>query len=205
MNHSRLSRRVLFRMFILVMVSGLGWTAFVAWRIAKFGEESLRAEPESATAILVLGAGVEGNQPSPIFEARLSHAVELHRRGLAPWLILTGGFGNEDQASESEIGKQYALAAGVPESSILIETVSRTTFQNLKETDRLLDEHGLGRDLIVVSDPYHLRRALMMAKRLQWDAQASATPTTRFRSWQTRLPFLLRETYFLHHFVVFRQ
>ncbi len=192
-------------MLTFVIVAGMGWTGFVAWRIANFGAEALEREPEPAAAIVVLGAGVDGDQPSPIFEARLRHGVDLYRRGLAPWLILTGGFGSEKRAAEAEVGRAYALAAGVPESAILIETVSRTTFQNFQETDRLLDEHGLGRKLIVVSDPYHLRRSAMMASRLNLEVQSSATPSTQFRSWQTRLPFLLRETYFLHHFVVFRQ
>lgn len=192
-------------MLTFASISGLVWIAFVAGRIAKFGGEALHSEPAPASAIVVLGAGVEGDRPSPIFEARLRHGIELHRRGLAPWLILTGGFGSEKRAAEAEVGRVYALAAGVPDSAILIETVSRTTFQNLKETDRLLDEHGLDRDLIIVSDPYHLRRAAMMASRLNLEVQSSATPSTQFRSWQTRLPFLLRETYFLHHFVVFRQ
>ena len=198
-------RRTVLRMLTGLLIAGLGWAGFIAWRIARFGNEALVAEPEPAAAIVVLGAGVEGEEPSPIFEARLRHGVDLHQRGLAPFLILTGGFGTETQASEAEVGKSYALAAGVPESAILIETVSKTTLQNLKETDRLLDENDLGRDLILVSDPYHLLRATRMAKSLGLETVASATPSTQFRTWQTKVPFLARETYFVHHHVVFRQ
>ncbi len=198
-------RRVLPRMLTFASIAGLGWIAFVAWRIAKFGGEALQSEPEPASAIVVLGAGIEGDRPSPIFEARLRHGIELHRQGLAPWLILTGGFGSDKRAAEAEVGREYALAAGVPDSAILIETHSRTTLQNLKETDRLLDEHGLDRELIVVSDPYHLFRASRMAESLGLKTQASATPSTQFRSWQTKLPFLARETYFVHHHFFFRQ
>lgn len=198
-------RRTVLKMLTGFFIAGLGWAAFVAWRISKFGNEALAAEPQPAAAIVVLGAGVEGNDPSPIFEARLRHGVDLHQRGLAPFLILTGGFGSETQASEAEVGKRYTLAAGVPESAILIETVSKTTLQNLKETDRLLDENDLGRNLIIVSDPYHLFRATRMAKSLGLKTMASATPSTQFRTWRTKVPFLARETYFVHHHAVFRQ
>ena len=181
------------------------WGAIVAGRIARFGQRALDEPPAPASAIVVLGAGVDGHEPSPIFEARLRHGVELYRQGLAPYLLLTGGLGTEKKAAESEVGKTYAMAAGVPESAILIETVSETTFQNLQETDRLLDENGLDRKIILVSDPYHLQRAVVMAKRLKLEPQVSATPTTQFCTWKTRLPFLMRETYFLHHFLLFRQ
>ncbi len=85
----------------------------------------------------------------------------------------------------------------MPADAILIETVSRTTRQNLIEARRLMREHGLHR-AIVVSDPLHMARALRLCQELQIDALASSTPSSRFRSFQTRWRFLLQELYFFH-------
>ena len=95
-----------------------------------------------------------------------------------------------------------ALAAGVPEESILVETESGTTMHNLVEAQLLMRDAGL-QTALVVSDPLHLRRAMEMADDLGLDARASGTPTTRYRTWGTKLPFIAREVYFMHHFWLF--
>ena len=56
---------------------------------------------------------------------------------------------------------------------------------------------------LIVSDPLHMRRAMEMAEALGIEARPSATPTTRYQSWTTQAPFLLREIYFIHHFWLF--
>ncbi|HRN63180.1 MAG TPA: YdcF family protein, partial [Luteimonas sp.] len=99
--------------------------------------------------------------------------------------------------AESQVARRYALRAGIPESAILIESTSQTTYQNLFEARRLMQEHGLDR-AIVVSDPLHMARALRLCRLLGIDARGSPTPSTRFRSLRTRLEFLAREVYFFH-------
>ena len=89
------------------------------------------------------------------------------------------------------------MRTGVPEEAILIEAVSQTTYQNLFEARRLMQENGLHR-AIVVSDPLHMARALRLCRHLGIDAVGSPTPSTRFRSFRTRWEFLAREVYFFH-------
>lgn len=193
----RWRRRLLLGAGIVV----IGWVALVAWMVETFGHSLHFGRPTAA--LVVLGAGVDFDQPSPVFEARLRHAVALFHEGSAPYLILTGGTGEGDRLSEAEVGRDYALAAGVPPDAILIETRSRTTFQNLEETRRLLDDRGIVRSIRIVSDPPHLLRATWMAHRLGLGSFHEPTPFTRYQSWRTRLPFILREVYFLHHFALF--
>ncbi|WP_241093410.1 YdcF family protein [Xanthomonas sp.] len=173
----------------------LGVAAYIVW----VGD---RDQAAPADAIIVLGAAAYDAKPSPVFEERIRHGLDLYQRGYAPVLIFTGGFGgNGARFSESQVARRYALRHDVPAGAILIETVSRTTRQNLVEARRLMRERGLRR-AIVVSDPLHMARALRLCRELDMDAMASSTPSSRFRSFHTRWRFLLQEVYFFHRDLV---
>ncbi len=173
----------------------LGVAIYIVWVGA-------RDQAAPADAIIVLGAAAYDAKPSPVFEERIRHGLDLYQRGYAPTLIFTGGFGgNGARFAESQVARRYALRHDVPADAILIETVSRTTRQNLIEARGLMRSHGLHR-AIVVSDPLHMARALRLCRELQIDALASSTPSTRFRSFQTRWRFLLQEVYFFHRDLV---
>ncbi|MCW0380478.1 hypothetical protein NB697_003324 [Xanthomonas sacchari] len=182
--------RWLVRLAALLGLWLLGVAIYIVW----VGD---RDQAAPADAIIVLGAAAYDAKPSPVFEERIRHGLDLYQRGYAPTLIFTGGFGNGARFAESQVARRYALRHGVPADAILIETVSRTTRQNLIEARRLMREHGLHR-VIVVSDPLHMARALRLCQELQIDALASSTPSSRFRSFQTRWRFLLQELYFFH-------
>ncbi|MCW0400724.1 hypothetical protein NB688_003138 [Xanthomonas sacchari] len=182
--------RWLLRLAALLGLWLLGVAIYIVW----VGD---RDQAAPADAIIVLGAAAYDAKPSPVFEERIRHGLDLYQRGYAPTLIFTGGFGNGARFAESQVARRYALRHGVPADAILIETVSRTTRQNLIEARRLMREHGLHR-VIVVSDPLHMARALRLCQELQIDALASSTPSSRFRSFQTRWRFLLQELYFFH-------
>ncbi|MFN6507456.1 YdcF family protein [Xanthomonas translucens] len=171
------------------------WLLGVAIYIVWVGD---RDQAAPADAIIVLGAAAYDAKPSPVFEERIRHGLDLYQRGYAPTLIFTGGFGgNGARFAESQVARRYALRHDVPADAILIETVSRTTRQNLLEARGLMRSHGLHR-AIIVSDPLHMARALRLCRELQIEALASSTPSTRFRSFQTRWRFLLQEVYFFH-------
>ncbi|MCI2244295.1 YdcF family protein [Xanthomonas sp. PPL568] len=182
--------RWLLRLTALLGLWLLGVAIYIVW----VGD---RDQAAPADAIIVLGAAAYDAKPSPVFEERIRHGLDLYQRGYAPTLIFTGGFGNGARFAESQVARRYALRHDVPADAILIETVSRTTRQNLIEARRLMREHGLHR-AIVVSDPLHMARALRLCQELQIDALASSTPSSRFRSFQTRWRFLLQELYFFH-------
>ena len=179
----------------------VGWLGLVASHIWQFGYRDF-AEP--ADCIIVLGAAVQGEEPSPVFLERLRHGVSLYEKGVARMLILTGGRGEGQALSEGEVGERFALAQGVQQEAVLKETVSRTTRANLMEAQKVMKAHNLQR-AVIVSDPLHLKRASLMAKGLNLPAVTSPTPTTRYRGLRTRLGFLLRALYFVHHYFLFRQ
>lgn len=186
--------RWLFRLALLAIV----WLLGVAVWIVYVGS---RDQAGAADAIVVLGAAAYDTRPSPVFAERIRHGIDLYEQGHAPVLVFTGGYGDGARFSESQVARTFAVRAGVPEQAILIETLSRTTYQNLSRSRDLLSDHGLQR-VIVVSDPLHMARALRLARQLGIDAVGSPTPSTRFRSFRTQWRFLAREVYFFHRDLV---
>jgi len=179
------------RLLLLVLVWLAGVAAYIIW----VGQ---RDDAERADAIIVLGAAAYDAKPSPVFEERIRHGIDLYNRGLAPKLIFTGGYGGKGaRFSESQVARRYALRQGVPDKAILIESLSRNTHDNLRQASQVMQQHNLHK-VIVVSDPLHMARALRISKELGIRAVGSPTPTSRFRTFATRWRFLLQEVYFFH-------
>ena len=177
-----------------LLLAVLLWLVAVATWIVWNGQRDQAAQ---ADAIIVLGAAAYDSRPSPVFEERIRHGLDLYRRGYAPVLLFTGGYGNGARYAESQVARRYALRHGVPESAILIESTSRNTRENLQHARQQMQQHGVHR-VIVVSDPLHMSRALRLSRELGIDAVGSPTPSTRFRSVHTQWRFLLQEVYFFH-------
>lgn len=170
----------------------------IAWVAVGIVRTGAVDRASASDVVIVLGAAVSGQRPSPVFAARLDHGVTLWRRQLAPHLLLTGGLGAGDVLAESEAGRRYVLAQGVPADRVWTEARSHTTHENLTGAWRVMQAQGWS-SAVLVSDPLHLYRAARMAQELGIEATTSPTPTTRYRSLRTRAPFLLRELYFVHH------
>ena len=127
-----------------------------------FWEHRDTARP--AAAIVVLGAAQYVGRPSPVLRARLDHAIDLWRKGFAPRLIFTGGVGDHDTTSEAAVGQRYAIGRGVPPRAILIENAGRSTAASLQHVATLMDAEP-SRDVILVSDPFHMLRLSILARR----------------------------------------
>lgn len=193
----RLARRA-YR-FILAFCLLAALLAFgLAVDIWRFGESS---DTRPAGVALVLGAAVLGDEPSPVLIERLRHARDLYQRGDVAKIMVTGGRSPEDDLSEAEASRDWLEGSGVPEAAIVLEDKSRTTIENIAFSKPIIADANLGRALIV-SDPLHMRRALMIAGRFGLDAGSSPTRTSRFQSWGTTLPFLAREVWFMGQYLV---
>jgi uncharacterized SAM-binding protein YcdF (DUF218 family) len=160
-----------------------------------------QSKTKSADAAIVLGAEVWQEKPSPVFRERINHAINLYHKGKVDSIIFTGGVGKDKNYAEATVGKRYAIARGVEETDILVETKSRTTLQNLKNAKQVASKQDLSK-FIIVSDPLHLKRAILMARDLGMNAYPSATPTTRYQSIKSKLKFLVRETYAYFFYLV---
>jgi uncharacterized SAM-binding protein YcdF (DUF218 family) len=116
------------RDLIVVGVLGcLGIAVVAGYATYRVWAQGQRDEQRPADAIVVMGAAQYDGEPSPIFEARLEHAVALYRAGVAPRLVVTGGKADGDRTTEAAAARAYAMAHGVPGDRILVEDQSRTT------------------------------------------------------------------------------
>jgi uncharacterized SAM-binding protein YcdF (DUF218 family) len=138
---------------------------------------SSRDEARPAQAIVVLGAAQYAGRPSPVLRARLDHALELWNRHLASLLILTGGTGAGDTTSEAAVGRSYARKHGVPDSAILEENAGRTTSESMRTVAGMLEVRGL-QTALLVSDPFHMLRLRILARRFGFTPYTSPTQTS---------------------------
>ena len=147
------------RLIVLAIVT-FGLVA--AWTTIRIQQQGDLDEARAADAIVVLGAAQYDGRPSPVLEARISHAVDLYQRGLAPLLIVTGGKATGDRTTEASAARAWAIAAGVPASAILAEDNGRTTLESLEAVTAILEARGLT-TAVFVSDRTHMLRVLQIA------------------------------------------
>ena len=138
---------------------------------------SKRDEARPAEAIVVLGAAQYAGKPSPVLRARLDHALDLWNRRLASVLILTGGTGAGDTTSEAAVGRTYVRRHGVPDSAILEENEGRTTSESMRAVAGMLEVRGL-QSALLVSDPFHMLRLRILARRFGFTPYTSPTQTS---------------------------
>jgi uncharacterized SAM-binding protein YcdF (DUF218 family) len=153
----------------IVLVGG-----YATYRIWAQGQ---RDEERPTDAIVVMGAAQYNGRPSPVFAARLDHAVSLYFAGVAPVLVLTGGKAEGDRTTEAAAGRDFAMALGVPADAILVEEQSRTTLESVRAVASLLAANNLD-NAVFVSDRPHMLRVLRMAADQGVTAWGSPTQTS---------------------------
>ncbi len=184
-------RSLFARLFLAVLVTVLAiWMSFVVAIV----DSGRREEAQRADAIVVLGAAQYEGRPSPVLKARLDHAAALWARGLAPRMIVTGGRGVGDTTSEAAVGKRYLVQHGVPADSIALDIEGLTTSQSMLAVRRIVGRKAYPA-VILVSDPFHMLRLAILARRLHMIPLLSPTQTSPIstRPWQ-QLRYVLAES-----------
>lgn len=168
-----------------VAVAGcLGLAIVVGYATYRIYAQGQQDDQRPADALVVMGAAQYDGRPSPVFAARLDHAVELFRAGLAPRLIVTGGKAAGDRTTEAASARAYAIAHGVPSEAILVEDGSRTTVESVRAVADIMRANGLS-TAVFISDRSHILRVLRMATDVGITAWGSPTRTSPF---ETDLP-----------------
>lgn len=183
----------------LALLTGLGLLGLpVLFRLRQVlrGVEGDEAAP--ADAILVLGRRLKHDELTPVFVARLGHALDLWKQGLAPRLFVAGGATGTSRRSEAEAGRDWLLAHGLPEPALLLEDRSQHTLENLFNVRAHMRAEGW-RTLLLVSDPLHLTRARATARGLNLEvrccpARNSPPPLGTFPAWRRAC----QEAFLLH-------
>ncbi len=153
----------MFVTFVLVLLAlaVLGWCGWVYAQMRAVGDHD---DAHPADAIAVFGAAQYAGHPSPVYHARLDHAVSLYQRQIAPVVITLGGNADERYGlSEGGVGRDYLLAQGIPFDHIVAETESVDTEQQTERLAAIARERGYSR-VVVVSDPTHLFRIAALCR-----------------------------------------
>jgi uncharacterized SAM-binding protein YcdF (DUF218 family) len=138
---------------------------------------SQQDQRQPVDAIVVLGAAQYNGRPSPVLRARLDHALELYGDGLAPLIMVTGGIGRGDTTSEASVARRYLVAHQVPDSAIIPQPQGHSTMASMTAVGEWMRRRGLRR-VLLVSDPFHMFRLRLEARRTALEAYTSPTESS---------------------------
>ena len=158
-------KRAVLGLFALLLVLLLAYLFYVAKQIE---QQSTIDEAQNADVIIVLGAAEYRGRPSPVLQGRLNHALFLYLKGLAPYILTTGGAGGDPVFTEGEVGRAYLAEHQVPSEAILVEPKGSTTAQSVDASAEIMRRMNM-HSCIVVSDGYHIYRVkrLLEAQRIK--------------------------------------
>lgn len=163
-------------------------------RVGQVGAQSLGAgDGAGADAILVLGAAQYDGEPSPVFRARLDHAAQLYRDGVAPRIVTIGGGQPDDRTTEGQAGADYLAAAGIDPAALTAVGDGSDTLASLRAAQPELAENGWT-SVVVVTDPAHSARSALMARDLGWTVQTSPVTQGPALRDDVQTEYRLRET-----------
>ena len=131
--------------------------------------------------ILVLGAGIRGNEPSPMLEDRFNTAIQLYEKGVAPKIIMSGDHGTKDY-DEVNIMKEYAISKGVPSEDIFMDHAGFSTYDSVYRAKEIFQV----KKIVIVTQKYHLYRALYIAKKQDIEAYGVASNPRRYAGQKMR-------------------
>ncbi len=152
--------------YLLAFHTPLLWVLAAPLRVAD--------PPRPADAIVVFAGGVgESGKAGGGYQERVKQAVDLYQAGLAPVLVFSSGF--VFAFREAAVMRDLAVSQGVPPAAIVLESRAMNTYQNVAFVGAILREHGW-RTVLLVTSPYHTRRAVWTWRRALPDIQVAATP-----------------------------
>lgn len=166
-----MGRKLIYLTVGLLCLVALIFIAFVV-TYGAIDRRSALDDSAPADVILVLGSAVWPNeQPSPSLRARTERAIELYQQGYAPHLLLSGGLGRYPP-EEAEVMRRLAVEAGIPQQALILDQEAHSTWESMEKAQEILEQEGW-RTAIIVSDPFHIQRALLMAREVGIQAYGS--------------------------------
>lgn len=153
------------------------YTSVLAYAIL-YHYTPIRYEPNY---IIALGSGLIGDRVPPLLASRLDEAVKQYKKyGERPFIIVSGGQGNDERISEAFAMKQYLINVHqIPPDKILEEDQSSNTEQNMSFSKKVMDHHAQGEKYrsIFVTNNFHVFRASIYAKKAELDAEGIGSKT----------------------------
>ena len=176
---------------LLVSVLVLAAIYIVATYMA-IARQAGQNETRHADVILIFGAAEYAGRPSPVYRARLEHGLELYHEGVAPYIITTGGQGDDPTYTEGGVGRSFLVSQGVPEDRIIAETQSDDTSESSERIAAIMRANDM-KTAVAVSDGYHIYRIKQMMAKQGITAYGSPRPLPRPLTAKQKLSYYFRE------------
>jgi len=156
---------------VVLAILGLGINFYVrsseSSRIMRGGDCSGLSDMD---CVIVLGAGIWGDEPSPMLEDRLAKGLELYEAGVVPKIIMSGDHGQTDY-DEVNLMKSYAKERGVPSEDVFMDHAGFSTYDSMYRAKHVFR----AKRVVIVTQEYHLYRAVYIANQLGLDAYGVST------------------------------
>jgi uncharacterized SAM-binding protein YcdF (DUF218 family) len=144
----------------VILIIAAAALAYIAITYCSVSAQAVKDEARPVDVIVVFGAAEYAGRPSPAFRARLDHALDIYRQGIAPFIITTGGKGDV-KFTEGGVGRDYLVAAGVPDAKVIAETQSEDTSESAQRVATIMRANNMN-TCVAVSDGYHIYRIKRM-------------------------------------------
>ncbi len=155
---------IIFIIVIILLILGINIFVVFSTKNNIINEESAK-DLKGMDCILILGAGVWGDKPSPMLEDRLVQGISLYNNGVAPKIIVSGDHGTEEY-DEVNIMKQFAIDKGVPSEDIFMDHAGFSSYDSIYRAKEIFG----AKKILIVTQKYHLYRALYIADKLEIEA-----------------------------------
>ena len=169
-------RRVLRSLGVTVLIA----TVYFFVSLLQVWNTGRSADRQPVDAIVVLGAAQYDGRPSPQLQARLDHALELWNLNLASYIVVTGGKQEGDRFTEAATSRKFFESSGVASDLIFEENSGTTTYASLLAVSQVANQLSIDR-VLIVSDPFHLLRAKLIANEVGLKASSSSTQSSVIR------------------------
>lgn len=179
------------KLFVLFLGLGTGTLILALGVLFCLVATKLRAVPQKpCPTLLVLGCQVQGSSPSLLLRDRIEAAAEYLAEHPEAVAVLSGGQGSGEQISEAECMYRELIARGIQAQRLYLEAQSRNTLENMRFSKTLMEQQGLKGPVAVVSNDFHIYRAMKMAEDVGIEACALAAKSNY---WFCRPTYMLRE------------
>lgn len=138
-------------------------------------EEGEWSSLDDVDCILVLGAGVWGDRPSPMLEDRLLEGIKLYKNNVSPKIMMTGDHGTKEY-DEVNVMKAFAIENGVPSGDIFMDHAGFSTYESIYRARDVF----AAKKIIIVTQEYHLYRALYIANELGIEAYGAPSDPRQY-------------------------
>lgn len=148
----------------IIIVFGINFYVVLSTKNQFSNIEKLK-DIKDIDCIIVLGAGIWGDKPSPMLEDRLLTGIELYEEGIAPKIIMSGDHGRKEY-DEVNIMKDFAIERGIPSEDIFMDHAGFATYDSIYRAKEIFE----AKKIVIVTQDYHLHRALHIANSLGIEA-----------------------------------